>query len=86
MKFEPSSTYIFNYEIYIKVEYYNQPLFNTSEITRMTLYENRAEQTEKYRDIGCLKNEFIFHLGKVSNQYFGKFDKELETIGAIAMK
>jgi hypothetical protein len=52
----------------------------------MTLYENGAEQTEKYRDIGCLKNEFIFHLGKVSNQYFGKFDKELETIGAIAMK
>ena len=36
--------------------------------------------------IGCVKNEFIFHLGKVSSRYFGKFDKELETIGTIAMK
>ena len=55
MKFEPSSTYTFNYEIQIKVEYYNQPLFNTSEITRMTLYENGAEQTEKYMRYWMLK-------------------------------
>ena len=61
-------------------------MFITSEIIRITLYQNWEDRTEKYIAIGCLKNEFILHLGKVSSRYFGKFDKELETIGTIAMK
>ena len=61
-------------------------MFITSEIIRITLYENGEDRTEKYIAIVCWKNEFIFHLGKVSSRYFGKFDKELETIGTIAMK
>jgi hypothetical protein len=61
-------------------------LFITSEIIRITLYQNWEDRTEKYIAIGCLKNEFIFHYKKFTSRYFGKFDKELETIGTIAMK
>ena len=52
------------------------------------LHYTKIEQIELKNiwDIGCLKIAFIFHLGKVSWRYFGKFDKEPETIRTIAMK
>ena len=52
----------------------------------MTLYENGTERTEKYMGYWMLKIWIYLSLRKVSSQYFGKFGKELETIGAIAIK
>ena len=52
------------------------------------LHYTKIEQIELKNiwDIGCLKIEFIFHLGKVSWRYFVIFNKEQEAIGTNAMK